>query len=383
MATFIEGLTAAQCWACGHFYRLFFADSISLNTGEVLPKMASPLGNPETEGRARIMAGERLPISFSETIDYGSAAQSGAAFKPSKHAVLALLERGSGMVDAPVHVMVPNKASRLDTAGIICHVSSATPRPGSFVRGYDEDMLIAGPELCVLQLALKMPLPKLAQLVTELCSTYYFILAESSDLERGEDGALRTVSTFRKRACSNRAVPVSCLWAMGRWSEQCTSSKAGRAMARAVRYAVEGSASPMETALALMLSLPKNLGGYGLPKPQMNWVILVDAGSQLVRVADLFWPEASIALEYDSDAFHTEKEKIRLDSLRRNQLGAQSVTVFTATAQHLSTLDALDELAAQLSRVLGRPLHRNRLAPPARRETLLHMLKHHSLEGLR
>lgn len=154
-------------------------------------------------------------------------------------------------------------------------------------------------------------------------------------------------------------------------------------MARAVRYAVDGSASPMETALALMLSLPKSEGGYGLPKPQMNRVLPLDAETGRVRVADLFWPEPKVVVEYDSDAFHTEKEKLRRDALRRNQLESQSVTVLTATAGHLSSLAALDELAGQIARALGRSLHRGRLAAASERAALLTSLKRRSIEGLR
>ena len=192
-------------------------------------------------------------------------------------------------------------------------------------------------------------MPKLAELICELCSTYYYDLAEVPQLSRNEDGLLSRVEV-QECARSNRPVPVSCLRAMEWFSAQSASSKAGRAMARAVRYAVDGSASPMETALALMLCLPKTAGGYGLPKPQMNRVLPLDAETGRVRVADLFWPEAKVAVEYDSDAFHAEKEKLRRDALRRNQLESQSVTVLTATAEHLSSLAALDELAGQIAR---------------------------------
>lgn len=86
--------------------------------------------------------------------------------------------QGAGMVDAPIRVMVPNKASRLSAADLTCCLSSTAPAEGSFVRGPGEGLLIAGPELAVLQLALKLPMPKLAELICELCSTYYYDLAE-------------------------------------------------------------------------------------------------------------------------------------------------------------------------------------------------------------
>lgn len=382
MATIIEGLTAAQCWTCDRFYGLFFGETIRLETGNPVPKLRRPLGNPDTAERAWLLAADRLRVDYAEAVDYGEAASSGAVMKPSKQVAAEILEQGAGMVSAPVHVMVPNRSSRLDTPDVVCHLKSSAFAQGSLVRGYGEGTLIAGPELAVLQLALKLPLPKLAELVTELCSTYSFALAEVPQLERDDDG-LRARPAFRECARSNRPVPVSCLRAMGYFCERAVSSKAGRAMARAVRYAVDGSASPMETALALMLSLPKSEGGYGLSKPQMNRVLTLDGEAGRVRVADLFWPEEGVVVEYDSDAFHTETEKIRSDALRRNQLESQPVTVLTATAGHLSSLAALDELAGQVARALGRNLHRGRLAPASERAALLASLKCRSLEEAR
>lgn len=67
----------------------------------------------------------------------------------------------------------------------------------------------------------------------------------------------------------------------------------------------------METLLALLLYLPNNLGGYGLKKPKLNY--RVDAPASLRELADrsyclcdLCWPEANLAVEYDSRLHHSE-----------------------------------------------------------------------------
>lgn len=381
VATIIGGVTAAQCWTSNRFYRLFFGEMVSLETGDLVPKLRPPLGNPDAEERAWLLASDRLLVDCAEAIEYAEAAKSGASFKPSRQVAVGVIERGAGMVSAPVHVMVPNKASRVTGADLVCHLSGAVPVRGSFVRGYGDGLLIASPELAVLQLALRLSMPKLSELVCELCSTYYYDLADVPQLSRGEDG-LRTHLEHRECALSNRPVPVSCLRAMKWFADKASGSMAGRAMARAVRYAVDGSASPMETALALMFSLPKSVGGYGFSKPQMNRVLPMDREAGRVRVVDMFWPQANVAVEYDSDAFHAEREKLRRDALRRNQLESCSVTVLTATAEHLSSLAALDELARQIARALGCRLHRERLAPDPERAALLAALKRRSIEGL-
>lgn len=382
MATYVKGVSAAECWTCRYFYKLLLPDgAVDLKTGAAVPRRAVPLGNPELEARAWELASDRLPITYDEVIDYGAATDDGAVRKPSLETVRALVERGRGMVSTPVSVMVPNKASRLNSRLVACSVITSPPGAGAFVRGADRNLLVASPEWCVLQLALELPMPQLAELVSELCSTYYYELTEGAELVRGDDGCARTEMRLRETALSNRPVPASCLAAMEEVARGHESSQAGRQMARAVRYAVEGAASPMETALALMLSLPRSAGGYGLPKPRMNWVI--DVEGDRCRVVDLCWPDASIGLEYDSDAHHAEKDKIRADSLRRNEVQDGSMRLFTATALHLSSIEALDGLVAQLSRALGRPWRTAGLKPASQRAELLASLKRRSIQGLR
>lgn len=207
MTTIVEGLTAAQCWTCDRFYGLFFGETVSLEMGNRIPKLRPPLGNPDTEERAWWLASDRLGVVYEEALAYAEAAESGMAFKPSKPVIERVLEQGAGMVDAPIRVMVPNKASRLSAADLTCCLSSTAPAEGSFVRGPGEGLLIAGPELAVLQLALKLPMPKLAELICELCSTYYYDLAEVPQLSRSEDGLLSRVEV-QECARSNRPVPV-------------------------------------------------------------------------------------------------------------------------------------------------------------------------------
>lgn len=145
MATIVEGLTAAQCWTCDRFYGLFFGETVSLEMGNRIPKLRPPLGNPDTEERAWWLASDRLGVVYEEALAYAEAAESGMAFKPSKAVIERVLEQGAGMVDAPIHVMVPNKASRLSAADLTCCLSSTAPAEGSFVRGPGGGLLIAGP----------------------------------------------------------------------------------------------------------------------------------------------------------------------------------------------------------------------------------------------
>lgn len=128
----------------------------------------------------------------------------------------------------------------------------------------------------------------------------------------------------------------------------------------ALGLAIGGSASPMETALALMLALPCEYGGYGLPRPQLNgglptgaWEHLWDGGAEIHP--DLAWPKRKVALEYDSSEFHDElgPYKVGSDAERANVLTSMGYTVLRATSQTLKTTRGVDRLAQQVAAALG------------------------------
>ena len=80
----------------------------------------------------------------------------------------------------PLHVLVPDAASRSRSELAVCHASSSTYPRGSFVR-LAEGMLVSSPELCFVQMATKLPLIALVRLGFELCGTYGIPTAARAD----------------------------------------------------------------------------------------------------------------------------------------------------------------------------------------------------------
>lgn len=129
---------------------------------------------------------------------------------------------------------------------------------------------------------------------------------------------------------------------------------------RIVCLAFDGSASPMETMLVLILTLPVELGGYGLPRPRLNVRIAVEPDelrfcSKDKMVVDLYWDEARLVLEYDSGEFHAEKGrgKRACDTERANSLTALGYQVLSATYELVRDSRRLDLLARQIAHKLG------------------------------
>jgi hypothetical protein len=67
---------------------------------------------------------------------------------------------------------------------------------------------------------------------------------------------------------------------------------------------------------------------------------------------DLLWARFRVAIEYDSDMFHTGKEKIANDSVRRNVLGFMGINVITVTRSQLYSASGMQSIAEQLAKAM-------------------------------
>ena len=205
--------------------------------------------------------------------------------------------------------------------GSICHIDSGLAAPS--------------PEMTLLLLASQVGVFSLAQLVCEFCGLY----------------SLEGAGFFS-------VPPLTSLRAVESFAEEVTAlaTAAGRrapnglgALREALDESVERGASPAETACALLLSISRRRGGYGLPKPEMNLDVKADGGS---CVCDLVWPGERVALEYQS-GIHERVARQSADRAKLNALQAAGFTVLQAGKEDLKQLRRADELATILCQALG------------------------------
>ena len=117
----------------------------------------------------------------------------------------------------------------------------------------------------------------------------------------------------------------------------------------------------METKLAILLTMPYKLGGYHLQMPECNSDIVPvktakRSASKKFYTCDLYWPDYGLAVEYDSDSFHTGPERIASDSMKRNALASMGVSVITVTNKQLHSVSELEKVARVLAGRMGRRL---------------------------
>ncbi len=330
MAIFLSHSTAAECWKSGRFDALLGGPSIA--------PWHRPAGAADVERFATALAMDRLDIACAEAGAFaGSRAEAPRACKPFAGEVRRLREGVLAFASEPLHLLVPHKNAVNSLKSTRCHVRSAPLSCGSFVRVGD-DLLLGSPELCFAQMAASLPFVSLVKLGTELCSLYTLQPNGSAGYER--------------------VLPPTTPRALEAYLGRCAGMRGLADARKAACLVAASSGSPMETALALILGLPLRLGGYGLPRPILNHRIdALQSGPNAMErryyLCDLYWPEARVALEYDSDLEHTGPSRIANDARRRNDLTSLSVTTITATRDQVMDGRGLDRLAHQVARALG------------------------------
>ena len=239
--------------------------------------------------------------------------------------------------DRPLHILVSSAGGRVHSPRVRNHVWSTDLPEGAFYRLTDE-VLLASPSFCLQQMAARSSLSAGASVGMEICGEY----ARSP----------RAPGGFHLRP------PLATVPQLAEHFRDSHGYGARRAR-EALEFVVEGSRSPMETAVALLFTLPPRLGGCGLPAPILNCRIEIPPalqaalGKPYLRV-DLCWPEWGIIFEYESYLWHRSKSQIDADNARNEGLRDLGWMVRSITAGMLANDAALGELVRQVMHRAGR-----------------------------
>jgi len=230
---------------------------------------------------------------------------------------------------------------------MIQHLFTGEAPEGCFISAKDI-LELSSPEFSFLQMSGRLSLVKLVELGYELCGTYSLPVSGDNNVpDRGFNNRLpltnvRQLSEF-----------VSCMTGVKGLNKT--------AAIRALRYIIDGSASPMETKLAMLLTLPYKLGGFGFPKPKLNSRIIPSkterkSSNKSFYSCDYFWPDHNTAVEYDSAQFHTGSSHITDDSNKRIFLMSMGITPITVTTQQLYDSYDFERVARVIAKCLGKRL---------------------------
>lgn len=206
--------------------------------------------------------------------------------------------------DGVLHVLDLGGVRPRSTEQVRFHRWSA-PLPLTRLVSLGEDVFALGPELLLLDMARWADDVDLLLLCHELCGGY-------------------RIDRSCPEGIASRA-PLTTVRALERVVERSGCVAGVKRLRRVLPFVGEGSESPMETALALIISLPMSRGGLGAPRPVHNHRI--DPGRRWRGAADrghyrcdLYWPDRRVAVEYDGGLAHTGADRIAADARRRAAL---------------------------------------------------------------
>lgn len=268
------------------------------------------------------------------------------AYVPSKRILRDLCE--SLHVPPPYDLLVPKASSRRYADGTVAHLCSRELPDGALLRIRD-GLFVCAPPLVLLQLARKKSPIETLKLANYMLAGYSFSRTSA-------DGIV------------DRRPLLSHAELLG-LADSFPSFHGTKQLRDVARWAIPDSASPMESALAAVLTLPVQRGGFGLSRPSLNHPIgLSPRARQLYNVRtcriDLYWPQVEFGLEFDSRAHHSEAEHHGSDIARTLALARMGISIEPVTALQMRDAEQLIEIARIVAKETG---SRAKVAAPGQR----------------
>ena len=237
----------------------------------------------------------------------------------------------------PLDIVVPSREKRCSRKAFACHVSSGDLPHGAYLE-IAPDVYVASPALCLIQRSSILTLAGCIKLAARFCGTY----APSKKDWRG----------FITRP------PLASPDDLQAFAELFPTARGKRLVLRAIKWTLPRAASPMETEMVMPFYLPHRVGGFGLPRPTMNYERTLSplgvsmTGKEVVRI-DAYWEDARFGFEYQSELLHRGDERYGQDIGRQLAIESMGDVIRMVTIEQLKNPAQLEYLARLAAEHLG------------------------------
>ena len=237
----------------------------------------------------------------------------------------------------PLHIVVPHGCSF--THDRFQRHSCRYQSQNSYIR-LTEDVYVATPELCFLQMARGLGLLKLVLAGCRLSAV------QVPSANGGQDHEIVPAATSSRRIS----------WYLDHFA---TKNAPGLDIARkAAGLVIDRTASHRESQVAMVFFLPSELGCFELEPAECGTEIKVDPElqrhtHQSSYYPDFYWPGHKLVLEYDSNAWHATRTGLNHDSERDAAYGAMGLTAISLTNGQLGNTHLLDTVYMRLCQKMG------------------------------
>lgn len=123
----------------------------------------------------------------------------------------------------------------------------------------------------------------------------------------------------------------------------------------ALGYARNGSRSPMETCLWIVLTMPRSYGLYGLGSAKFNVAVVPSVAQRSMMrhktlTPDIYWEALRTAVEYQGDGEHSTRSARAEDNRRLNDYLVCGIRAHFVCFEDVRTPRAFDRLALEIAR---------------------------------
>ena len=293
-----------------------------------------------------------LFLGYESAVQYWRAVRAGLVAKPDYSKIATVAHEGYrakeviecvptlcivGQFAPQILVSSVNHINRSDKARFrLC----ATELPeGSFCE-HTSYTMVASPELCLLHAA-KDCGPKRMIALVELCCEFMGCYSLYEDDIRGFVTCKPLVTKERMREY------------IGMLPKR---TRGAVLLRRAVELSGERSWSPRETDCFMALTLPPEMGGFGLPQPLMNPFDEQGDGQEDSKdrfMVDLCWEERKTVFEYDGKVDHGTLQKADYDKERRSALASRGYKVIVAVKASVKDEESYRNKVGQVFGAMG------------------------------
>lgn len=234
----------------------------------------------------------------------------------------------------PMHIVVPSAELRRRRDEVKIHVISDNLPHGAFWK-LNDAWYIASPELTFMQMGNKLDLNELIAVGYEYCGRY-------------------AIDPLTGHAAFGLD-PVTTVERLKNFVDACPGIHGAKMARRAIEHVQVNSASPMETALHMRLSLTGRMGGYGLPASRLNHEVKLNANARRIYKRgsvrfDLFFAEAKLDVEFHGNG---HESKVASDAARDAAIEYMGYSTMAITMKQYRDYLAMGEIVRSIARRHG------------------------------
>ena len=204
----------------------------------------------------------KLVLSHSTALDMIRAYRCGASFELMRTRATSLADSAHTReqisrfeipafprADNRFHILVPSTSMMCRSKAHTSHLA-AHPLPAGSLAQISQDVFVASPNLVFVQHGASLPWLQLTLLGCELCGKYSLPPKSHSGMAK--------------------CAPIVHASDLSRFIDRLPRMRGAAAAKQVLKWVPDFSASPMESAIYLLFTLPVRRGGYGLVPPSMN-----------------------------------------------------------------------------------------------------------------